>query len=269
MSDSSVIYERRGGVGWIILDRPDEMNPISESMLADLFDIVREANTDDTTSVLVVGAHGPHFCAGGDITWEGDLDEASAARLMRLTGHVSYELRNSPKPMIGAIRGYCLGGGNELNLHLDVALASESAQFSQPETRWGVLPFWYTPQLLPLVIGERRAREVILFGRMYDANQALELGLCNAVVRDDQLEAEAQRWAEELLDRSPTSLRLSKMALNSAADALRGAANHEAAIVSLMTGSERYRAEVGRFFEPGVRRRPLPAPPRRTASDEA
>jgi enoyl-CoA hydratase/carnithine racemase len=268
MDEPSVIYERRGEVGWVILNHPDDMNPISEAMLIDLFDVTREATADKSTRVLVVGATGPHFSAGGDLSWEGELDEASSLRLMRLTGHLSYELRNSPKPMIGAIRGYCLGGGNELNLHLDVSIASETAQFSQPETRWGVLPFWYTPQLLPLVIGERRAREVILFGRMYDADQALEIGLCNAVVPDEQLEDEAQAWAEELLDRSPTALRLSKMSLNSASDALRAAANHDAAIVTLTAGSERYQQEVGKFFDAGVHRRPRPAPPRRKTADE-
>jgi len=264
VSESSVLYERDGVIGRVTLNRPDIMNAISEDLMEDLFNSLRRANSDPDTRVLIITGTGKHFCAGGDLNWEGALDAASAARLLRLTGHLSYELRNGPKPIIGAIRGYCLGGGNELNLHLDLAIASETAQFSQPETRWGVLPVWNTPQLLPLMVGERRAREMLLMGRIYDAEQAYEMGLCNLVVPDGELEAEADRWAAELAERSPTSLRLVKVALNSAADALRGAANHEALLVSTTAGSEQYRAEVHEFFDlTPDKRRPRPAWPHR------
>ena len=264
MADAAVLYERDGRIGRVTLNRPETMNALSEDVMEELFHRLREANADPESRVLVVAGTGPHFCAGGDLNWEGDLDEASSTRLLRLTGHLSYELRNGPKPTIGAIRGFCLGGGNELNLHLDLVIASETARFSQPETRWGVLPFWNTPQLLPLVVGERRAREILLMGRMYDAVQAYELGLCNLVVPDDELEVEVDRWADELAARSPTSLRLVKVALNSAADALRSPANHEALLVSTTAGSDRYRAEVHEFFElPPADRRPLPAWPER------
>ena len=95
-------------------------------------------------------------------------------------------------------------------------------------------------------------------GRMYDAEQAYEMGLVNLVVPDDELEAEVDRWVEELAARSPTSLRLVKVALNSAADALRGAANHEALLVSTTAGSERYRAEVHEFFDSAQRSAAVP-----------
>lgn len=264
MKTSQVKYERDEKIGRVTLTRPDTMNALSEDLMEELFQKLRQANADSETRVLIIGGEGKHFCAGGDLNWEGDLDEESSTRLLRLTGHLSFELRNGPKPTIGAIRGYCLGGGNELNLHLDLAIASETARFSQPETRWGVLPFWNTPQLLPLMIGDRRAREVLMMGRMYDAAQAYELGLVNLVVPDDELEAEANSWADELCERSPTSLRLVKLALNSAADALRGAANHEAALVSTTAGSARYQAEVHDFFETDPsQRRPTPAWPER------
>jgi naphthoate synthase/2-ketocyclohexanecarboxyl-CoA hydrolase len=164
---------------------------------------------------------------------------------------------------MGCIRGYCLGGGNELNLHFDVSIASETAKFAQPETRWGLLPFWNTPQLLPLVVGERRAREMLMFGRMYDADEALEMGLCNAVVPDDQLESTVDEWADELIQRSPTALRLVKVAMNSVTDQLRGASNHEAALVAATVGSARYREEVAHFFAMPGSRRPKAAPTRR------
>lgn len=239
------------------------MNSFDEGLMSALFDALREANGDAETRTIVIEAEGPHFSAGGDLNWEKGFDETAAARLMRLTGHLSHELRNAAKPTLGAIRGYCLGGGNELNCHLDMAIASDTARFGQPETRWGLLPFWYTPQLLPLIVGERRAREMLLLGRMYDADQALEMGLCNTVVPDAELESEVEGWAAEIAERSPLALRLTRLALNSAADLMRGSANHEAALVSTVVGSERYREGVEAFFTTTGSRRPRTAAPRR------
>jgi enoyl-CoA hydratase/carnithine racemase len=164
MLDRYVRYSVENGVAHATLARAASMNALSEEVFADLFDVVRTANDDASVRVLVVDADGPHFSAGGDLSWEKELDELAAARLMRLNSHLSFELRHAPQPVIGAVRGWCLGGGNELQLHFDVTVASETARFGWPETRWGVLPFFYTPQLLPLVVGERMAREMLLFG---------------------------------------------------------------------------------------------------------
>jgi enoyl-CoA hydratase/carnithine racemase len=258
-----VRYRRDRAIGRVTLTSPETMNAFDEGLMSALFDALREANGDAETRTILVEAEGPHFSAGGDLNWEKEFVETSAARLMRLTGHLSHELRNAAKPTIGAIRGYCLGGGNELNCHLDLAIASYTARFGQPETRWGLLPFWYTPQLLPLIVGERQAREMLLLGRMYDADQALEMGLCNAVVPDAELEAEAEAWAGEMAERSPLALRLTRIALNSAADMMRGAANHEAALVSTVVGSEHYREAVEAFFTTPGSRRPRAAGPRK------
>jgi enoyl-CoA hydratase/carnithine racemase len=258
-----VTYVRDGSVGRIVLRRPDHMNAINAPLLSELFDAVRAANDDASVRAVVVSGEGQHFCAGADLEWEGELDEHAAMALQRRAKHLAYELRNGPHPFIGAIRGYCVGGGNELNLHLDVSIASETARFAQPETRWGILPFWDTPILLPLIVGERKAREMLLFGRMYDADQALELGLCNMVVPDDELEAEADDWAGELVDRSPTATGLLRIALNAASDQLAGAANHQAALAAATAGSERYRAEIDQFFGVKGSRRPRPARARR------
>lgn len=269
MSNVRVEHVCGGAVARLVLDRPDTMNALTEELMTEFFDLLRQANADRAVRVLVVTGAGNNFSAGGDLKWEQDFDEESATNMVRLFGHVSYELRNGPKPVIAAVRGYCLGGGHELSLHADVVIASETALFGQPETKWGLLPFWYTPQLLPLVVGERRAREMLLFGRTYDADQALDMGLCNLVVPDDQLEAHVEGWATELLERSSVAMRLVKLALNSASEAMRGAANHDAALVTVTSGSARYRDEVGRFFEQSpASRRPKRAGARRVRADE-
>jgi naphthoate synthase/2-ketocyclohexanecarboxyl-CoA hydrolase len=263
LTRGKVRYRRDRQIGRVTLASPDNMNALDESLMTALFDALREANADVAARTIVIDAEGPQFSAGGDLNWEKEFDEASATRLMRLTGHLSYELRNAAKPTIGAIRGYCLGGGNELNCHLDLAIASETARFGQPETRWGLVPFWFTPQLLPLIVGERRAREMLLVGRMYDAEAALEMGLCNAVVPDSQLESEVDSWAAEIAERSPLALRLTRVALNTASDLMRSSANHEAAMVSTVVGSESYRAAVEAFFSSAGNRRPRQQGPRR------
>jgi enoyl-CoA hydratase/carnithine racemase len=245
---SSVVYELDGGIARVRLNRPERMNPIDAEMMAELLEVFRQANDDRAVRVVIVDGVGEHFSVGGDINWEKEFDEDAALSVVRLVGHLSLELRNAPKPYIASVRGYCLGGGHELQLHLDMCVASETAQFGQPEVRWGLLPFWYTPQLLPLVIGERRAREVLLLGDRYDADAALAMGMCNAVVPDDELDATALEWAEKLSTRGITALRLIKTALNSNSDLLRSAANHEAAMVPLVVGTDRYKAEVSQFF---------------------
>lgn len=263
MLDRHVRYKVDEAVGWVTLDRPEAMNALSEEVFVDLFDVVRAANDDPAVRVLVVTGAGPHFCAGGDLSWEQELDETAAARLMRLNSHLSFELRHAPQPVLGAVRGWCLGGGNELQLHFDVTIASDTARFGWPETRWGLLPFFYTPQLLPLIVGERVAREMLLFGRSYTAEQALEAGLVNAVVPDAELEDEVRRWAGELVIRSASALRLVKLGLNGLGDLLRVAANHEAGIVSKAVVAPGYHDEVSGFFRTGkTARRPVPAPAR-------
>jgi len=260
---TSVSYASDGAIGRVTFRRPESMNSLNDAVMADLFDALRAANDDRGTRVLVLAGEGEHFCVGGDPAWEAEFDPDSVPAAMRLAAYVSAELRSSPKPVLGAIRGYCVGGGNELNLHLDATVASETARFAQPETRWGILPFWNTPQLLPSIVGERIAKEMLLFGRMYDAEQALEIGLVNAVVPDDRLEAEVDAWAAELLDRSPTALAMVKVALNGAASPTGAPFDHQAAMVSLAAGTERYREELLGFYSARGERRPRPAPGRR------
>jgi enoyl-CoA hydratase/carnithine racemase len=261
--DRHVRYRAEEAVGWVTLDRPKAMNALNEEVLADLFDVVRAVNDDPSVRVLVITGAGPHFCAGGDLSWEQELDETAAARLMRLNSHLSFELRHAPQPVLGAVRGWCLGGGNELQLHFDFTIASDTARFGWPETRWGLLPFFYTPQLLPLIVGERMAREMLLLGRSYTPGQALDVGLVNAVVPDAELEDEARRWAAELVNRSASALRLVKLALNGVGDMMRVAANHEAGIVSKAVIAPGYHDEVSGFFATDRQaRRPVPAPAR-------
>lgn len=254
-SDGGVAYEVDRAIGFIRLDRPESRNMLSADTFHRLFDVVREANDDEQVRVVIVTAEGKDFSVGGDLNWERAFSPAGSAKMMREHSHLSLELRNAPKPYIASVRGYCIGGANELALHCDMTIASTTAVFTNPEVRWGLVPFWYTPQLLPLAVGERRAREFLLTGRHYSAEAALTMGLVNAVVPDEELESTALAWAEELIANDALALRLTKIALNGVGDLLRVAANHEAAMIPLMVGTESYKTTLQKFFErPGRNR---------------
>jgi enoyl-CoA hydratase/carnithine racemase len=226
-----------GPIGWLVLHREDGRSSLDGAALAELYDAVLTMNSESLVDVVVVSSDGPDFCPPASETLDSG-DPSDLARLARLMGHLTFELRNGPKPYIGAVRGNCSGRGNALQLHFDLVVASETAVFSHPETEAGELPFWATPQLLPLMIGERRARELLLLGTDVAADEALAIGLVNAVVADTDLERATRELASRLLKRSRTALRLTKVALNGLADMLTPATAHEAVVMSMVRRGE-------------------------------
>lgn len=147
-------------------------------------------------------------------------------------------MRNLRIPLIAAVNGYCIGGGNELNVFCDLTIASDRAKFGQAGPRVGACPVWGGTQLLPRIVGEKKAREMIYLCRLYDAHEAERMGLVNAVVPHDQLYAEVERWCRELLDKSPQSLRLAKLSLNFESDLLYPSFVHGGALLEHLWGSE-------------------------------
>lgn len=250
---TQVAYKVVSPVAYIRLDNPARRNALGHETFLRLYDAAREANADPSVRVVIVTATGGHFSVGADLKWEKDFTADDVITIMRQHSHMSLELRNAPKPYIAAVRGYCLGGGNELALYSDLTVASETAVFGNPEARVGMVPFWYAPQLLPLAVGERRAREMILLGWRYPAREALEMGLCNIVVPDADLESTALAWASELVENGALALRLAKVSLNSAGDLLRVAANHEAAMAPFLLGGE-WDAGIEKFFASRTKR---------------
>jgi naphthoate synthase/2-ketocyclohexanecarboxyl-CoA hydrolase len=142
-------------------------------------------------------------------------------------------MRNNGKPILCRVRGYCIGGGNELNMISDLTISGESGRFGQAGPKIGNAPLWWGCQLIPAVVGEKKAREVLFLTRQYTAREALEMGLVNAVVPDDELDAEVDRWCTEILRRSPQGLRLAKIALNAQTDQLYSAVQHGLELVAI------------------------------------
>jgi naphthoate synthase/2-ketocyclohexanecarboxyl-CoA hydrolase len=137
---------------------------------------------------------------------------------MRRLFALSSVMRMMDKPIIAKVRGFCLGGGNELNLFCDLTLASEDSKFGQTGPRVGGVPIWGACQLLARYVGERKAREMVLTCRLYSAREALDMGLINQVCAAQDLDRVVDELCAEILDKSPQSIRIAKLSLNAGSD---------------------------------------------------
>jgi 2-ketocyclohexanecarboxyl-CoA hydrolase len=210
-----ILLERRDLVGWVTFNRPDRFNAFDYDSFGQLADVVEELGHDPKIGVIVLtGAGDKSFCAGGYL---GDLthfNAVDARKLYDLSQRCFQALRRAPQPVIAAVNGFAIGGGNELVICSDLAIASEHARFGQAGPRIGSSPIFGGNNLLALTIGEKKAREVCYMCRQYSAQEALAMGWINKVVPHSQLQQEVQAWCEELLDKAPGYLELTKMASN-------------------------------------------------------
>ena len=206
-----IVVERRGEVSWIRLNRPERMNSYDASMAEEVIDaIAASANA----GVIVLTGTGKAFCAGGYLANLSNPDAQALRSMFYASLHLYEAIRLSPRPVIAAVNGAAAGGGNELVVACDLAIASENATFGQTGVRIGSAPVLGGTNFLAMNIGEKRAKEVAFLCRRYPAKEALSLGWINAVVPHDQLEAEVTRWADELLAMSPRYLEIAKISSN-------------------------------------------------------
>jgi len=208
---SDVIAERRGEVAWLRLNRPERRNAYDASMAEALIDAVR-SSTD--AGVIVITGVERSFCAGGFLSNLAKADIAEIRSMFDASFRLFDEIRRSPRPVIASVNGPAAGGGNELVVACDLAVSARSATFGQTGVRVGSAPVLGGTNLLAMSIGEKRAKEVAMLCRRYSAEEALELGWINAVVDDEELEAETTRWADELLQMSPRYMEIAKISSN-------------------------------------------------------
>jgi naphthoate synthase/2-ketocyclohexanecarboxyl-CoA hydrolase len=214
-----VTYEAKGGVAWITINRPEVLNALRRQTYADLRDAVKEATADPEIGVMVLtGAGEKAFSSGGDVKTQASRTVHAGREQLRVVMEMGAAMRTSGKPIIAAINGWCIGAGNELNIMSDLSIASERARFGQVGPKVGSVPILGAMQVLPRMVGEKKAREIVFLCHQYTAEQACEMGLCNKVVPHEELYPEVERWCEELLDKSPRSLRIAKILMNHATD---------------------------------------------------
>src|SRR6201996_1173619 len=191
----AVGYERRGAAALITIDRPHRRNAVDGPTAAALHDAYQRFEADDEARALVVtGAGGISFCAGADLK----ATETMAPRLMSQEGPMGFTRLAASKPTIAAIDGFCLAGGLEIALWCDLRIATESSRLGYPERRWGVPLIDGGTQRLPRIVGMGRALDLILTGRIIDADEALAMGMLTEVVAEGAHLARALELAENL-----------------------------------------------------------------------
>jgi len=215
-----VIYEKRPGVARITINRPDAFNAFTTETQFELIKAFEDAADDAHVGVVVfTGAGDRAFCTGGDAS------EAKAGyRFEMLDGdrRVKQLIREMTKPVIAAVNGYAIGGGHVYQVICDLSIASENAIFGQVGPRVGSLDGGMGCLALMEVIGEKRAKEMWYLCHRYTAKEALEMGLVNKVVPADKLEEEADKWCDEILEKSPGAIAGIKTSFNAATTYMRG-----------------------------------------------
>ena len=227
---SDVLLDRaQPGIARVAINRPHKRNAFRPRTVVELCDAFTRIRDDSNIGVVLFTGVGPAddggyaFCAGGDQSVRGDggyLDEDGLPRLNVLD--LQRIIRSLPKVVIALVAGYAIGGGQVLHLLCDLSLAAENAVFGQTGPRVGSFDGGFGAGYLARVVGQRKAREIWFLCRRYGAEEALQMGLINAIVPLQQLEAEGVRWAQEVLKHSPTAIRCLKAAFNAETDGLAG-----------------------------------------------
>jgi naphthoate synthase len=239
-----ILYEKGDGIAKITIDRPDVRNAFRPKTLAELRDAFHRARDDlDVGSIIFTGAGTEAFCSGGDQRIRGDDgyigdDEVAKQGVGRLdVGDLHVQIRRLPKPVVAAVAGYAVGGGHILHLVCDLTIAGDNARFGQTGPRVGSFDGGFGASLLARNVGVKKAKEVWFLLRLYSAQEALEMGLVNAVVPVDDLERETVAWCREMNALSPLALRLLKASFNADEDGLAGLQqlSHDATLLFYMT----------------------------------
>jgi naphthoate synthase len=224
---SDILYEHDAageGIAKITINRPEKRNAFRPETVEQLIDAFSRARDDERIGViLLTGAGDKAFCSGGDQSVRGSGGYVGADGVPRLNVlDLQRLIRIIPKPVIAVVAGYAIGGGHVLHVVCDLTIAAENAIFGQTGPKVGSFDGGYGSNLLARIVGDKKAREIWYLCRQYNAQQALQMGLVNAVVPLERLEDEAVQWAREILEKSPMAIRFLKAAINADADGAAG-----------------------------------------------
>ncbi len=210
----TILVETHHRVGLVQLNRPQALNALNNQLVGELMEALTVLDGDVSVGAVVITGNERAFAAGADIK---EMADASAVEMLSMD-HISLfdRIMNIKKPVIAAVSGWCLGGGNELAMSCDLIIASETARFGQPEINLGVIPGAGGTQRLTRAVGKAIAMEMVLNNRTLTAQEALQFGLVNRVVPVERYLEEALGLAEQIAGRAPLAVRLGKEAVNHA-----------------------------------------------------
>ncbi len=221
---TDIRYEKAEGIAKITINRPQVRNAFRPQTINEMSTALAEARDDAQVGVVILTGEGPEaFCSGGDQSVRGEagyVDQQGVARLNVLD--LQRQIRTLPKPVIAMVAGYAIGGGHVLHVVCDLTIAADNARFGQTGPRVGSFDGGYGASYLARIIGQKKAREIWYLCRQYDAQQALDMGLVNAIVPLARLEEETVTWCRRILEHSPLALRCIKAGLNADCDGQAG-----------------------------------------------
>jgi naphthoate synthase len=221
---TDIKYHKAEGIAKITINRPEVHNAFRPLTVNEMSHALADAREDPAVGVIILTGEGEKaFCSGGDQKIRGESgykDEKGVHRLNVLD--FQRQMRTCPKPIIAMVAGYAIGGGHVLHLMCDLTIAADNAVFGQTGPKVGSFDGGYGASYLARVVGQKKAREIWFLCRQYTAQEALKMGLVNAVVPTEKLEEETIKWCREILANSPTAIRFLKAALNADCDGQAG-----------------------------------------------
>lgn len=245
-----IIYNVDDGVATVTINRPDKLNSLTYQTVRELIEAFDQADADRSVGVIVLTGQGDRaFCTGGDVGYEDSLESETGRIFARQLMRLSETMRSTSKPVIAKIRGWCIGGGNELNLIADLSVAAESARFGQSGPKMGSVPIWYGTQMLPRLVGDKKAKEIIFLCYHYSASEAANLNWINRAVPDDQLDDVVREWCDRMLAHSPQSLRLAKLSVNFDSDQSLPSVKHGFEVLNYIHDTDEFHEGTSAFLE--------------------
>ena len=226
-----ITYKKSNGVARIAFNRPEVRNAFRPQTTSEIIDALQDATVDVSIGVVLISAEGPSpkdgvysFCSGGDQNARGEKGYVGNDGYHRLNILEAQRLiRFMPKAVIAVVPGWAVGGGHSLHVVCDLTLASkEHAIFKQTDADVTSFDGGYGSAYLAKMVGQKKAREIFFLGRNYSAQEAFDMGMVNAVIPHDDLEQTAYEWAQEILAKSPTSIKMLKYAMNLTDDGMVG-----------------------------------------------
>jgi len=215
MAYETLLYEKRNGIGYVTISRPEKLNALNQKVMAELsacFASIRE--DEEVRTVILTGTGEKSFVAGADVNELAAQDPVQGKHTSTRGQEILDFIEDLGKPVIAAVNGYALGGGCELAMACTLRLAAESARFGQPEVKLGIIPGYGGTQRLPRLVGKGRAMELILSGEPISAQEAYRIGLVNQVVAAKDLIAAAEALARKIMANGPLAVRFSMEAVN-------------------------------------------------------
>ncbi len=236
---TDILFEVKDQVAWITINRPRVLNCFREQSLDEMIDALKSTREDPSiVCAVITGAGDKSFSAGGDFYAMKRLNFNNAYMWNDRMLGLAMTIRGLPIPVIAMINGWCMGGGHELALWCDLAIASENAVLGQTGAKVGACPTVGATQYIPRIIGERLAREMIFCARRFGAKEAAEVGLINKCVPQKDLRAETLKWCDTMKGHSALTLRMTKKSLNFESDNLYASWQQGMELLAHVWGSE-------------------------------